>query len=115
MIKTVVSFSDFAKLDFRVGRVQEAELVDGSEKLVKLNVDFGAEIGARNIFSGIKSWYEPQNLVGRKLIFVVNLEPKKFKINGVEHESQGMLLSAGDNRAVLYSFDQELQSGEIVH
>lgn len=114
-MKDTIPFSDFAKLDLRIGEVRGVEVVEGSNKLLKLTVFFGEEIGTRTIYAGIKAWYPPESLVHRKLIFVVNLEPKKFVINGAELESQGMLLAAGDDFAALYSFDQDLTPGTTAH
>lgn len=54
--------------------------------------DFGDEIGQRTIYAGIQEWYAPDTLTGRKLAFVVNLQPRKFVINGVEHISEGTII-----------------------
>ncbi len=93
-----ISFDDFAKMDFRVGKFVSVEPIEGSEKLYKEIVDFGKEIGQRQILSGIKAWYKPEDLVGHLAIFIVNLAPRK--IMGLE--SQGMLLAVdGDNGPIL--------------
>jgi methionyl-tRNA synthetase len=76
-------------LDLRIGTVIECIEKEGSEKLLKLTVDFGEE-GARTIFSGIKKWYKPEDLKGKQFVFVFNLEPRKM----MDEESQGMLLAA---------------------
>lgn len=111
-VKDTIPFSDFAKLDLRIGEVREAGEVEGSTKLLRLLVDFGDEIGLKTIYAGVKEWYEPSKLTGRKLAFVVNLEPKKFIINSVELVSEGMLVAADEGgRAVLYTFDQDLPPG----
>ena len=115
MVKPTISFSDFSKLDLRVGKVLVAVAVPGSEKLLQLTVFFGDELGTKIIYAGIKPWYAPESLVGRKLAFVVNLESKKFVINGVALESQGMLLAAGDEFVALYNFDKDLPPGATVH
>lgn len=111
-MKTQVAFSDFAKLDLRVGEVVEAKGVEGSEKLVEMTVSFATE--TRKIYAGINQWYAPEKIQGRKLIFVANLAPKKFKIGDMEYESQGMMVAAGNDEAVLYSFDKDLLAGTIV-
>ncbi|HET7267457.1 MAG TPA: methionine--tRNA ligase [Oleiagrimonas sp.] len=86
-----IGIDDFAKLDLRVGRVTACELVDGSKKLLRFELDAG-DLGTRQIFSGIKSAYpEPEKLVGRNVVFVANLAPRKMRF-GV---SEGMILSAG--------------------
>ncbi len=84
-----ISFEDFSKIDLRVGKIVSAERVAGTEKLLKLLVDIG-EKEYRQILAGIAPWYEPEDLVGRLIIVVANLKPKK--IRGLI--SQGMLLAA---------------------
>lgn len=84
-----IPFDDFAKCDIRVGRFASVEPVEGSEKLYKEIVDFGEEIGQRQILSGIQKWYKPEDLVGKLGIFIINLEPRKM----MGLESQGMLLA----------------------
>ncbi len=86
-----VSIDDFARLDLRVGRVEVCEAVDGSNKLLRFELDAG-ELGKRQIFSGIRSAYpEPEKLVGLHVVFVANLAPRKMRF-GI---SEGMILSAG--------------------
>jgi methionine--tRNA ligase beta chain len=82
----MITIDDFAKIEMRVGLVVEAAAVEGSEKLIKEVVDFGDE--KRTIYSGIRKWYQPEDLVGKKFIYVTNLEPRKM-LGG---ESQGMIL-----------------------
>jgi len=113
-VKPQIDFSDFSKLDLRVGEIMEAMEVVGSEKLVELKVNFGTELGVRTIYAGIKQWYLPEKMIGRKLIFVVNLAPKRFKIGDRELVSEGMLLAAGGDEAVLYKFDKDLDSGTVL-
>lgn len=120
MLKPQIDFSDFSKLDMRVGQVVAAEMVEGSSKLVQLTVDFGPAFAEsygearRTIYAGIKEWYDPANLIGRKLIFVVNLAPKTFKIKDKEYISEGMMVAAGADRAYLYSFDEDVPVGAIL-
>lgn len=92
----MINFDDFAKLEFKVGTILEAEGVEGSEKLLKLKVDFN-EDAPRQILSGIKKWYIPEKLVGKQFIFVTNLEPRMM----MGLESQGMIMAAGENKPVL--------------
>ena len=88
-----ISIDDFAKLDLRIGKVLVCEFVDGSDKLLRFELDAG-ELGRRQIFSGIKAAYpEPERLVGRSVVFIANLAPRKMRF-GV---SEGMILSAGDD------------------
>lgn len=114
-MKDIVSYVDFSKLDLRVGEILLAVEVPGSDKLLELRVQFGDEIGERTIYAGIKRWYSAEEVAGRKLIFVVNLAPKIFKILDREYTSEGMLMAAGVDEAVLYHFDEDLPPGTSVH
>ena len=97
----VVGIDDFAKLDLRVGRVLECGFVDGSDKLLRFLLDAG-ELGQRQIFSGIRASYaEPAALVGRHVVFIANLAPRKMRF-GV---SEGMILSAGFDGGALALLD----------
>ena len=87
-----ISIEDFAKLDLRVARVAEASTVEGSDKLLRLTLDLGGE--QRTVFSGIRAGYQPEQLVGRQVIVVANLAPRKMRF-GV---SQGMVLCASDQQ-----------------
>ena len=96
-----ISIEDFAKLDLRVGTVLECGFIDGSDKLLRFLLDAG-ELGQRQIFSGIRAAYgEPEKLIGRKVVFVANLAPRKMRF-GV---SEGMILSAGNGGADLHLLD----------
>ena len=96
-----IGIDDFAKLDLRVGKVLACEFVDGSDKLLRFELDAG-ELGKRQIFSGIRAAYaEPEKLVGRKVVFIANLAPRKMRF-GI---SQGMILSAGSGGADLHLLD----------
>ncbi|MHA1307789.1 MAG: methionine--tRNA ligase subunit beta, partial [Candidatus Heimdallarchaeota archaeon] len=88
MSKEMITFKDFQKLDLRTGTIKEVEPVEGTKKLLKIQVDIGTEI--RQIVAGIAERYEPQELVGKQIVIICNLEPAK--IRGVE--SNGMLLAA---------------------
>jgi methionyl-tRNA synthetase len=91
-----ISIDDFAKLDLRIGTVLQCGFVDGSDKLLRFELDAG-ELGKRQIFSGIRASYgEPEKLVGRKVVFIANLAPRKMRF-GV---SEGMILSAGDHNGL---------------
>jgi methionyl-tRNA synthetase len=83
-----ISIDDFKKVDLRVAKIVTAEFVEGSDKLLKLTLDLGAE--TRTVFSGIKSAYDPTKLVGRLTVMVANLAPRKMKFG----LSQGMVLAA---------------------
>jgi methionyl-tRNA synthetase len=82
------SIADFAKLDLRVAKVLDAKHVDGSDKLLQLTLDLGSE--QRNVFSGIRSAYDPAKLIGRQVVMIANLEPRKMRF-GI---SEGMVLCA---------------------
>ncbi len=88
-IKETISFDDFQKLDIRVGTVLECERVPKMKKLLKFKIADGLK--DRTIVSGISQWYEPEQLVGKQVLFVANLAPRQFK-NGLV--SEGMILSA---------------------
>jgi methionyl-tRNA synthetase len=86
-----IGIDDIAKLDLRVGKVVACEVVEGSDKLLRFELDAG-ELGKRQIFSGIRASYgEPENLVGRNVVFIANLAPRKMRFG----MSEGMILSAG--------------------
>jgi methionyl-tRNA synthetase len=86
----LISIDDFLRVDLRVAKILDAELIAGADKLLKLRVDVG-ELGEREIFAGIRAAYEPATLVGRLIVVVANLEPRKMRF-GV---SEGMMLAAG--------------------
>jgi methionyl-tRNA synthetase len=84
-----ITIDDFAKIDLRIAKIIDASLVEGSDKLLKLTLDAG-EGRHRTVFSGIKSAYAPQDLVGRLTVLVANLAPRKMKFG----LSEGMVLAA---------------------
>ena len=86
----LISIDDFLRIDLRVAKILAAELIAGADKLLKLRVDVG-ELGEREIFAGIRAAYEPATLVGRLIVVVANLEPRKMRF-GI---SEGMMLAAG--------------------
>ncbi len=104
-----VSFSDFKKLDLRVGEIIEAKKVEGSRKLVRLVVNLGNE--RRQLVAGVAEYYDPEDLIGKQIVVVANLQPRKFM--GIE--SQGMLLAAVvDGRPVLLSPEEKVPPGTPV-
>jgi methionyl-tRNA synthetase len=86
----LISIDEFLRVDLRVAKVLNAEAVSGADKLLKLHVDLG-ELGQRDLFAGIRAAYDPAALVGRLIVVVANLEPRKMRF-GV---SEGMMLAAG--------------------
>lgn len=106
-IVTMATIDDFSKLDIRIVKVLEAAHLEGSEKLVKLSVDIGDE--TRQILAGIGKSYNPDELVGRSLVAVVNLEPRMM----MGEESQGMILATGDDleNISLLNPDKDVEAG----
>jgi len=105
----MIKFEDFKKLDLRVGKIVEAEKVEGSEKLIKLKVDIGGE--ERQLVAGIGKVYSPEDLIEKEIIVLANLEPKV--LFGIE--SQGMLLAAEDGENIsLLMPDKEVKPGSKV-
>jgi methionyl-tRNA synthetase len=84
-----IEFDDFAKVDLRIARIVKAEHVEGADKLLRLTLDIGNE--TRNVFAGIKSAYQPEDLEGKLTVMVANLKPRKMRF-GI---SEGMVLAAG--------------------
>jgi len=91
-MKPTIEYTDFEKLDLRVGLVISATLPEWSNKLIEMRVDFGAEIGQKTIFAGIRKFVDFQTLVNKKFVFIVNLPERKLG----EGVSQGMMLVASD-------------------
>ena len=89
-----ISIDDFGRIDLRVARIVDAELVPEADRLLKLTLDIGVE--SRTVFAGIRSVYTPKELVGRLTVMVANLSPRKMRFG----ESQGMVLAAGDGNAI---------------
>jgi methionyl-tRNA synthetase len=105
----MINLEQLRQIDLRVGRVIAAERVEGSEKLLKLQVDLGEEAGPRQILSGVAKWYAPEDMVGVQVVAVANLEPRM--IMGLE--SLGMLLAANreDGAAVLLTALSDVPAG----
>lgn len=102
-----INFDDFLKVKMAVGKVLSAEKLEKSPKLLKLSVDFGNTI-PRQVLSGIAKTFQPEDLIGKSFVFVINLEPRQ--IMGME--SQAMILAASDDQGlVLFSPTREIQSG----
>jgi len=98
-----IDIADFAKLDLRIAQVLACEFVEGSDKLLRFELDAG-ELGKRQIFSGIRASYgEPEKLVGRKVVFIANLAPRKMRFG----LSEGMILSAGFDGGALALLDAD--------
>lgn len=108
-IAETIAIDDFVKVDLRVGQVKSAEPVKGADKLLHLKVDIGEPTGPRTIVAGIAKAYAPETLVGRKVVIVANLAPRKLK--GIE--SQGMIVAASleGGSPVLAAFLEDVPIG----
>lgn len=107
-----INWNDFAKVDFRVGEIQQAINVEGSEKLIRMVVDFG-ELGKKVVYSGIRHWYSPENLVNKKTVFVVNMVPKKV----MGEDSEAMIFGGEDEKTDTMSIlvpEKDLPNGSKV-
>lgn len=119
--KPIIPFDEFAKVDLRVARIVQAENHPSADKLLKLQLDDGSGT-PRQICAGIKGYYKPEELVGRLIIIVANLEPRKIR----GEESRGMLLAASDlpkdaaaasgaeRKVILLRPDADIAPGSIV-
>jgi methionyl-tRNA synthetase len=105
--KKMIKYEDFEKLDLRVAEVLDVQPHPDADKLYVLQIDVGEK---RQIVAGIREFYKPEELKGKKIIIIANLEPAK--IRGVE--SQGMLLAAGEKELAVLTTDRELASGAVV-
>lgn len=101
-----MTIDEFQKMDLRVGKILAAERVEGSEKLLKLSIDIGE---SRQIISGIARSYAPEDLVGRKVVVIANLDPRMM----MGLESQGMVLAAhGENgEPIVLTVDEKALPG----
>ncbi len=122
-----ITIDDFAKVELTIGKVLTADTIEGSDKLIRLMVDFGdpADLPAgRQILSGIKKAYSPESLVGRSFLFVTNLVPREMMRGLLNPQdpgvgegggliSNGMLLAVSDSEGtpVLYTLDKEVAPG----
>ncbi|MFI5265639.1 MAG: methionine--tRNA ligase [Candidatus Levyibacteriota bacterium] len=108
----MATIDDLQKLDIRVGTFKSVEPVEGSTKLYKEIVDFGSEIGERQILSGIQKYFTPEELIGKQALFVVNLEPRAM----MGLESQGMLLAVDNEEGpVLLIPENQVPNGAATH
>ena len=103
-----IKIDDFTKIEMRVGQVKVAERVAGTDKLMRMEVDIGSEV--RQVVAGIAAAYTPESLLGRKVVIVVNLEPRKLR--GLE--SNGMIVAASvgpEGQPVLATFTEDVPVG----
>lgn len=111
-MKEVINFKDWEKLDLRVALVIKAEEIENSDFLYKLTLDVGKEIGNRVVCAGIRKYYSKEDLEGRKVIVISNLEPRKLR----GEESQGMVLASenSDGNVELISPGEKAEVGSII-
>jgi len=104
----IINFSDWEKIDLRVGKIESVEDVAGADKLYKLIVNIGTE--KRTVCAGLKQYYKKEDLIGKKCVFFANLAPRKLR--GIE--SQGMLLAAvneDESKVVLVTPEEDIEVG----
>ena len=105
----MITFDDFKKLEIRIGKVLSAERVEGTDKLIKLEIDLGTE--KRQLVAGMAEFFEPAHFIGKELPVVINLEPRKLK--GIQ--SQGMVLAVDVNgKPILLHPAEEVPPGSII-
>jgi methionine--tRNA ligase beta chain len=106
-----ISFEEFQALDLRIGKITEANQIPGSKNLIRIRVDFGKL--RRQAVAGLLRWYKPEDLVGKKCAFILNL--KKRKMMGVE--SQCMILAAEDDEGnvVVLQPEKDIGEGSRIH
>jgi methionine--tRNA ligase beta chain len=109
--KMEITFEEFQKLDMRVGKILEANQIPGSRNLIRMIVDFGSE--KRQAVAGLLQWYKPEDLVGKKYAFILNLQRRKFM--GVE--SQCMILAADDGKGNVVALqpEKDISEGSKIH
>lgn len=108
-MKPLITYEEFSKMDLRVGKVIACEKKEGSDKLLRLTVDFGKE-EQRNILSGISQFYNPEELIDKLFVFIINLEPRKI----MGEESQGMILAADAKKPVPLKPKSKVTPGTII-
>lgn len=111
MKKDTISFPDFQKLDLRVGKVVAAEEVVGSTNLIRMTVDLGKDYGKQKVIAGLAKYNKPEDIKGKKFLFVANLAPKQM----MKELSYGMIL-CGDNdgEILLVAINDKMPAGMVV-
>ena len=105
-----ITFDDFKRIDARVGTISQVERVPRTEKLYRILVDLGS-LGVKQTISSLVGYYEPDELIGKRIVFLVNLKPTKF----AGEVSQGMLLAAEQNgKIALLTTDREIPNGSRI-
>lgn len=110
-MKDLITYSDFEKLEIRAGKILSASAPEWSDKLIRYVIDFGEELGERVLFSGIRKWYQPEELVGKIVPVIVNMTPKKMG----EEESQGMTVMVdGNDGPILIFLPETVTLGSVI-
>lgn len=110
-MKDLIDFNDFAKIELKIGTIVKAEKVEKSEKLLKLEIDLGEEVGVRQILSGIAKSYDPEELMERQVVVVCNI-PEKRMMGLV---SKGMVLATEqDGEIILLAVNKKVKNGAII-
>lgn len=110
-MKELINYDDFGKLDIRAGLVVEASAPEWSEKLIRYVIDFGAEIGKRTLFSGIRQWYQPEDLMGKRVPVIINMTPKKM---GQEYSEGMVLMVDGSEKPIMMFLPDSVELGSVV-
>jgi tRNA-binding protein len=105
----LIDIEEFKKIDLRVGLIKSAERIKGSEKLIKLIVDLG-ELGEKQVIAGLGKWYTPDYFVGKYVVIVANLKPRKL----MGLESQGMLLATNTDPPIIVTVASEVKPGSKI-
>lgn len=110
-MSTDIPFDEFQKLDLRIGKIIEATHITGSRNLIKMQVDFGTE--KRQAVAGLLQWYKPEDLMGKKCMFILNLQHRTMM--GVE--SQCMIFAAEDGKGnvVILVPEKDITEGSRIH
>lgn len=110
MVEGIIEFDEWQRIDLRVAQIKEVEDIPGADKLYKLTLDVGSEVGERVICAGIKEYYSKEELKNKKIVVFINLKPRMMK--GIE--SQGMLLAAvseDHSEVVLVCPEKSIENG----
>ena len=108
-----IKFQNWQNLDLRVGKIEEVENFQGTDKLYKISIDLGKNLGKRTLIAGLKPYYKQQELIGKNCIVFTNLESKK--IRGIE--SSGMILAAvneDESKVQILQPDKEIEIGSKI-
>lgn len=111
-----VTYDEFKKIDIRIGTIKQVESIEGTDKLLKCQIDFGpdlatGETGLRQIVSGIREYYpEYETLVGKQVLYIVNLEPREIR----GHVSHGMLMAVGNDKPIFLVPETPVDAGSKV-